>query len=182
MRTDTTPAALPGTIVLTEIRGPLGLLVGLGQLLTRDGSRYTHAGICVGDGTVIEAHPRGVRVVQMSEYLDGRAIAFGWMIPLSAGRRARIVEEAQALIGARYNWLDYVSLGLTHFGIRPGFVARRIARSDRLICSQLCDTAYLRAGIHLFDDGRAPGDVTPGDLANLFIEQNWALHQGWTST
>jgi hypothetical protein len=33
-----------------------------------------------------------------------------------------------------------------------------------MICSQLVDEAYLRAGVHLFDDGRDPGDVTPGDL------------------
>jgi hypothetical protein len=39
-----------------------------------------------------------------------------------------------------------------------------VADEGHLICSQLVDEAYLRAGVHLFDDGRLPGDVTPGDL------------------
>lgn len=181
MRPETTPAALPGTIILTEIRGPLGFFVGLGQLLIRDGSRYTHAGICVGDGTVIEAHPRGVRVVSIGEYLDGRAVAFGWMIPLGPVHREQIVAAATSLIGTPYNWLDYVSLAAMRWGWKPRAVRARVARQDRLICSQLVDQTYLRAGLHLFDDGRASEDVTPGDLANLLIERNWALHQGWTS-
>jgi hypothetical protein len=42
-----------------------------------------------------------------------------------------------------------------------------IADSGHLICSQLVDLCYLRAGAHLFDDGRLPGDVTPGDLWKL---------------
>jgi hypothetical protein len=34
-----------------------------------------------------------------------------------------------------------------------------------MICSQLVDRCYDIAGVHLFDDGRKPGDVSPGDLS-----------------
>ena len=40
-----------------------------------------------------------------------------------------------------------------------------------MICSQLVDQCYLEAGIHLYDDGRDPGDVTPADLAELVSER-----------
>jgi hypothetical protein len=32
------------------------------------------------------------------------------------------------------------------------------------------DFAYDMAGVHLFSDGRIPGDVTPGDLYRLLRE------------
>ena len=41
-----------------------------------------------------------------------------------------------------------------------------------MICSQLVDEAYARAGVQLFDDGRLPGDVTPADLYGLIAAQD----------
>jgi hypothetical protein len=35
------------------------------------------------------------------------------------------------------------------------------------MCSQLVDLSYHEAGVELFDDGRIPGDVSPGDLLDL---------------
>jgi hypothetical protein len=40
-----------------------------------------------------------------------------------------------------------------------------------MICSQLADTAAAEGGWHLFEDGRWPGDVTPGDLYRLYQGQ-----------
>ena len=39
-----------------------------------------------------------------------------------------------------------------------------------MICSQLVDYCYLMAGVHLFNDGRWPGYVTPEDLANVIAD------------
>ncbi len=44
---------------------------------------------------------------------------------------------------------------------------KRLCRKDRLICSQLVDEAYRLADIHLFNDGRLPQLVSPGDLLVL---------------
>jgi len=49
----------------------------------------------------------------------------------------------------------------------PAAVRRRLANPKRLECSQLVDAAYLEAGVHLFSDGRIPGDVAPSDLLLL---------------
>ena len=40
-----------------------------------------------------------------------------------------------------------------------------------MICSQLVDEAYKRAGVQLFDDNRLPGDVDPNDLWELIKTQ-----------
>ncbi len=42
-----------------------------------------------------------------------------------------------------------------------------VASSKHMICSQLVDFVYMQSGIHLFNDGRWPGYVTPADLASL---------------
>lgn len=160
--------------MLTTIHGPVGVVVGFGQLLTGDASRFQHAGILDGEGNVIEAAPRGVRTVPLSRYLDGRPIAFGWMIPLTDDERAQVVAEARALLGRRYSWLTYLYLALVTLGLHPRLIRKRVASDKRLICSALVDHAYARAGVHLFTDGRIPGDVTPGDLANLFVDERWA--------
>lgn len=176
-RIDETPAALPGTIILTTIPGLTGFFIGLGQWLSGDASRFHHAGVCDGAGGVIEAAPGGVRRVPVKTYLDGRPIAYGWMITMPIQQRERIVIAAADLEGTPYSWLTYIWLGLARLGLHPRWIRDRIARNDALICSALCDLAYARGGLPIFQDGRLPGDCTPGDLANAFIER-----QDWSAT
>jgi hypothetical protein len=58
-------------------------------------------------------------------------------------------------------------LGLAHLHLPSTWVRHRVESSGHLICSALCDRAYQRAGIHLFNDPqRLPGDVMPSDLAD----------------
>jgi len=83
--------------------------------------------------------------------------------------RAAIVDHARGHIGAPYSWVDDACIGLADM-FRwhvPTWVRTRLARPDRLMCSQLVDTAYLKAGVHLFSDGRPPGMVAPSDLLLL---------------
>ncbi len=63
--------------------------------------------------------------------------------------------------------MDIVVLGLVGIGITWKWAAQRVADPSRLICSELVDLAYDRAGVHLFSDGRLPSGVTPGDLEDL---------------
>ena len=111
-------------------------------------------------------------------YLDGRPVAFGWMIPLTMQQRERIVAEATGLLNAQYSWLTYFYLAGVRLGIRPKWLRNRVARADKVICSSFVDLAYQRAGVALFQDGRIPGDVTPGDLANMLIERDWTASTG----
>lgn len=90
--------------------------------------------------------------------------------------------------GTGYGFADILAVGALQYGLRPKLIREVVARSDRLICSQLVDKSYLTARLtvqylgegesfsdaldapprryplHLFNDGRLPQDVTPGDL------------------
>lgn len=171
-------AVAPGTIGLSRIGGPTGWWVSFGQWLTGDGSRFTHAFVVLDDDTVVEAMPGGARVAPLPDRLAWRPLAFGTGVRLTGAQRVAIVARARELVGTPYSFLDYVYLaavhvtGAGHAGGGPvvRWLRRRVAGNGRMICSQLVDECYRYAGVHLFDDGRAPQDVTPGDLAGALIE------------
>lgn len=164
----------PGMFGLTRIGGLLGMLISLGQWIVGDASRYSHAFVVLDDGTVMEAMPSGARIAPLADVLVRRPLAFSWAIPLTPAQRSDIVQEARELVGAGYGFSAYLHLALSRFGIRWSWLIRYLERNERLICSQLVDLVYRRAGVQLFDDGRACHDVTPGDLANVLIERDWA--------
>jgi uncharacterized protein YycO len=156
----------PGDFGLSVIDGHVGWWINLGQAIIRDSSRYTHAFVVVDDGMVIEAKPGGAEKNPVAPYV-GKAIFS--RLDLTEEQRSRVIEEAKKLEGTPYSFLDYLALALLHFGIRPKRLRKYIADSGHMICSQLVDEAYLRAGVHLFSDGRDPQDVTPGDLLYVLI-------------
>lgn len=155
-----------GDIGLSTIDGHLGAWINVGQSVIRDSSRFTHAFIYVGEGQIVEAMPKGAQLAPASTHPD----AF-YFTPKKMDQIQRDLVAAHALtmIGTPYSYLDYLSLALAHYKVRPGFVKNYVHSTKHMICSQLVDEAYLRANIHLFDDGRIPGDVTPGDLLYLAL-------------
>jgi hypothetical protein len=170
---------LTGQYGLTRIRGRVGWLIGLGQFLVGSSSPWTHAFVVVDNGQVVEAMPGGTILSPLNTYTQGDRAADTIFsgLPLTEDQRAAIVREARALgpdpftgrQGVGYSLLDYVALALHHWGLRPGWLRRYIASTGHLICSQLVDLVLQRAGLHLFSDGRDPGDVSPGDLANNML-------------
>lgn len=161
----------PGDIGLTRIGGVLGFFVSLGQHLAGDSSRYTHAYIVLDDETVIAAQPGGARIDKLSDYKN-KAIYI--QLDLTDEQRASIVAEARTLEGLPYSFLDYLALAIARLGIKPKWLKKYIANTGHMICSQLCDEVYRRAGIHLFNDDRLPQEVTPGDLLYVLAgEDNW---------
>lgn len=172
----------PGMFGLTRIGGLLGLLISLGQWIVGDASRYSHAFVVLDDGTVMEAMPSGARIAPQAAVLARRPLAFSWAIALTPVQRADVVAAARTLEGARYGFSAYLHLALSRVGIRWPWLIGHLERNQRLICSQLVDVVYRRAGLQLFDDGRAPHDVTPGDLANILIERRWPAAVGEWAT
>jgi hypothetical protein len=157
---------LPGDFALTKIRGITGRAIAAGQALIGDAAPVQHALLYVGDGYITQAMPAGAELI----CLEDASPVVEWStgkIPLTETERFDIVANARQLVGTPYSFLDYASIGLAHFRVRPAWVTDFIASTGHLICSQLVDEVYLRAGVHLFDDGRLPGDVTPGDLYKL---------------
>jgi hypothetical protein len=166
----------PGDFGLTKIGGFTGWWIGLGQFITGDASRYTHAFIVLDGNQVIEAMPGGAIISPLEKYLgandDGTPKAvFSRLEDLTDEQRQIIIREARKAEGIPYSFLDYLSLALLHFGFKPKKLRKRITDSGHMICSQLVDHYHCVAGYHMFNDGRLSQDVTPGDLANFLIEK-----------
>lgn len=157
-----------GDIGFSRIGGFTGLWVSLGQWIIGDGCRYTHVYIVLDDDTVIEAMPGGARIASIHGRHPDEGMFYYSRLPLTTEQREAIVREARALIarpgGVPYSFMDYVALALARFSIKPKWLRDYIEGSGRMICSQLVDYIYCKAGIKLFNDGRLNQEVTPGDL------------------
>lgn len=163
---------LPGDIGLVHGGGLGRTLILLGDRIKarREGikpSPFAHVVVYVGDGQVVEAQPAGARQTGMPEGAEWRT----WHIPLTDEQRGRLSAYALSLIGTPYSWLAIAALTLADLGCNvqrdDGGLTRigtTIRDSGELVCSQLVDLVYDDCHLHLFDDGRLPGEVTPGDL------------------
>lgn len=150
-----------GDFFVVRTGGIVGALI---RLVTR--SQYNHAGIYMPPNATmcVEANPAGASL-DPSDY--GKDLLLASKILITPQQRLDIQQHAQEVIGVKYGFLDLVSLAALQFGIKPKFIRRQVTKSNRMICSQLVDEVYRRAGVHLFNDGRLSQDVTPGDLARL---------------
>lgn len=180
----------PGSFFLTRIQGRTGWWVGTAQALLGMPSRYTHAGIVGPRGVTYEAAPGGVYEGHVDD-LQGRehivsdapvqlAVAAAGLPDAEArdeyerNLRAAVVFAARELLGTPYSFLDYVALALHHLAPKAritALVRKRVEDSKHLICSAYVDRVMDHAGIHLYDDGRLSGDVTPSDL-NAWIDDH----------
>lgn len=138
------------------------------RLVTK--SNVNHAFVYVGKDDkgydrIVEAEPKGARLGYVWEYSD-----IHWSGPaMTQGHGVQIADAAMGLIGTPYSFVDCIDIGLADiFGHRlPLRIRERIEDVKHLMCSALTDYAYFLGGVHLFDDGRLFGDVSPGDLDNL---------------
>lgn len=170
-RGDYTPR--PGDLFLTQIGGLVGLLIRIGQgLVAGDWSRYTHVGVILDNDEVLAAQPRGARIDPLSSILYDRPLAILPLPPWAEDRRESIVKLARTYVGHRYGFLSYLWIGLSRVGIRPRWLESRVASDRWLICSALADRCWHYLGVHLFNDGRLVGEVTPGDIAHA----GWVFH------
>jgi uncharacterized protein YycO len=157
-----------GDFFLAPISGIGGLGIRIGQWLNGDGFlKIQHAGIYVGEGKTIEAMPGGAILGDLSRFDPDSLVWSTAIIGLSHSQRESIKTYALAEKGTPYGGLDYLALFLHRFHIRTPGLKHYIMTSGHMICSQLVDREYTRAGVHLFDDGRWDGDVTPGDLYHM---------------
>lgn len=167
----------PGDFCCVPISGPVGVGVTIGQWLNGDRFQfYDHAEIYVGRadaagpfGYTVSAYPNG----QGRKALPCQPVALPgslWssgLIDLTGAQRAGITEWALAHQDTKYAFLDYGALILHAMHLNAGWLRSYIDSTKREICSQYVDSAYAANSVRLFDDGRWPGYVKPGDLARL---------------
>lgn len=167
--------ARPGDIFLTRFAGPIGPAIEVLQAVAAgDPSRYSHAGVIGRNGTVLEATGQGVKRNPLLPILERRPLAILRVPEWAEDRRDAIVDTAESLIGTPYGYLAYPYIGLARLGVQPRWLVRELASFRTLICSAYADRAWDMNGIHLFNDGRVRGAVTPGDLAHV----GWTYHVG----
>jgi len=160
----------PGDFCVVSVAGQGGKLIALGERLCGDAfTQYQHAFIYTGGMRVVEAESGGARIRRMATFETPGQLTL-WSsarIELTGKQREAIRDSALGYVGVGYSWLDYAAIGLhsKHLDV-PG-LRSYIASTHHQICSQLVDQCYANAGVHLFDDGRWPGYVTPADLATL---------------
>ncbi len=144
-----------------------GRWIELAEALDHKGpSLFTHAFVVVGEGRnpeIVSAMPHGARIQHFLDYSN--VTLSSWV--LSPEQRAAISVRARLLVGTPYSFIDYLSLALLHFHVRPSFVVNYVASTHHMICSQFVDEVYAACGVHLFTDNRFPGDVTPADLGDV---------------
>lgn len=156
-----------GDIGLTSISGRVGEGIRFAQWLNGDGfADYEHAFTYVGsvddlgDGMIVEAMPGGALISPLTKYDPSRVL---WL-PCPPQYGDAVAAAALSFRGVPYSFADYSAIALHHFHIPAPHLKAYIASSGHQICSQLCDRAAEVGGWHIFDDGRWPGYVTPGDL------------------
>lgn len=179
---------LPGSFFMRRIDGWTGRWVSAVQAFVRGGSNFTHAGLILDNDQIIEAEPGGANIksietlyrhepvmvsdAPMQRWLDSTVfpMVLGAKEEAEWNKRNELVTKARYLDGIGYSFLDYFALAFAEWKL-PGWtlVRDRVESSQRLICSALVDRAYSWSEVHLFDDGRLPGDVTPWDLENYVL-------------
>lgn len=157
----------PGDFGLSRITGWGGFVVKLGQLMIGDLSSHSHAFIVLDSNEVAEAMPGGLQINPLSKYAN-REVVYSYF-GLTMAERDKIVETARSAEGTPYSYLGYLYLGLIYLKRCPVWIRRRVASSRQMLCSQFVDHCYSTARYELFQDGRLPQDVTPGDLCRLLM-------------
>lgn len=169
----------PGDIGLTQIRGPVGLGIRIGQWLNGDGfANYEHAFVVTevvpsSDGQpphvlIVEAEPGGAREVPLTEY-NPHNIAW---LRCPELYRHDVALAALELRDTPYSFADYAAIAAHRLHLPIPWLRSYVRSSKHLICSQLADRAAANGGWQLFDDKRWDGYVTPEDLWHLVLKQN----------
>jgi uncharacterized protein YycO len=145
---------------------------GLAMFAIRHGtaSRYGHACVALystptNKVIIIEAMPDGARsrVVDVDEFVWSN-------LSLTDEQRRVIGNKAEQCIGLPYDWKAIVGFVIRVWKARWSTGSDDHA-DDKLICSELVAWAYREAGFDLAP-GVAPGDVSPGDLADWLFRRS----------
>lgn len=135
-------------------------------------SSVHHVVICISDTECIGADPKGARIEPISYRKD-----IIWsQFPLTPEQAQASADWARAREGRPYSYINGFFIGMYRlFGINfPLAITRRFSTDKSYQCAQMGDAALTHgAGISVFDDGRLPGAVAPGDLEELFKARGW---------
>lgn len=160
---------ITGQVVIISTSGFIGRLV---QRVSK--SAWNHCGLMINELQFVSAEPGGAVLRYLSEYQhDIVAIS---QFDMTDEQREQITMWAFDHLGTDYDYLGFVAIAITKIlgPLAPKWLLRYIATRDRLICSYLVDLALQAGGIHLFNDHRPRGCVTPGSFGKKFKARGWS--------
>lgn len=173
--TTLTEVLQPGDILHTAPRRFGSLLAKLehNAIALYTGTHYTHAGMYVGDGKVIDSNDwpatadqpasLGVTTVPLQTFKD--RYKFKVLRPdVSTEQRQDAVAYAKTQVGTPFNMRGLIRHVLPGKSDRAGFTTRK-AVNESLYCSELISNAYHDANLVPAKKNRH-NHVTPADLAN----------------
>lgn len=149
---------------------------GLAMFVIRHGtaSRYGHAAVALTDTVEVDGPPRVLIVEAMPDGARIRWVSpheFVWSnLDLTEQQRRDVVAYAANCVGYPYDWKAILGFVIRVWKAKWSTGSDDHA-DDKLICSELVAWAYREAGFDL-SPGTAPGDVSPGDLADWLFRQS----------
>lgn len=169
----------PGDYAVVPSLSAMGSLIGgMEYVVYHDWRDWDHVFVYLGNNEVGEAAGKGFRIRKLAP--PAGPAAYGTLarwstgtIELTDAQRTTITDGARKLAAANhgkgvgYSYLDYLAIAAHHWHIPAPGLQSYISSTGHMICSQAVDWLYEQAGVHLFSDGRWPGDVTPEDMARV---------------
>lgn len=164
-----------GDFGVVHTAGWIGWMI---RALTGKGPRradVNHAAIALSATELVEMEAAGATLSPVSKY--SRML---WFRPAGTTEEQRqiIGQAARSLVLADtgYSFLDIAAqFAYRVLHVRPAALARWIASPRRMVCSQAVDWCEMVGGVHLFQDGRAPGLVSPADLEWVGQDNGWQV-------
>jgi uncharacterized protein YycO len=153
-----------GDYGVVKTNGFFGKLIRLGTM-----SRWNHCFIYIGDGKIVEADPKGVKISPVTDY---PLIAWNQHEVMSTMERQKVAQAAIALVGKPYSFLTIALLAFRILGVKAlsnSRVMEYMAQKEGYICSELVEECYDKAEIVLVP--KRDYLVVPGDLAERLVYQ-----------
>lgn len=134
-------------------------------------SRAHHVVVAYSETMCISAQPGGARLRPITDFPNAVWSRF----ELTDAQRDMIRALAYQYRNTPYNYAGFVLIGAQVAAGRPvpDWLARAVSRSQRMECAQLADMLLSAAGVSVFDDGREPGLMFPGEWERKFDERGW---------
>lgn len=173
-------AMKPGDILATQPRQERLDRLGFGHKLLRpflrhiQGTDYTHIGMYIGDGKVIDSQERGIKTTPLAAYDKD----FGFRVlrvDATPAERRDAVEYAKKQVGKPFNTFGMLRLALPVYRSETGRHGPRERQdaAESLFCSQLVANAYPGQP---FSAGKKihhvrPVDIQRSPLTRIVIEK-----------
>jgi hypothetical protein len=149
-----------GSILFIHTSSPLSWII---RKVTK--SQFSHVAISISDDNaqIVEADVFKRLGAKMNPYKNYEVVD----VEMNESQREQLLIFLKSVYGKQYDYLFILGIFLRLIGVRRNDMWSD--RSNRIMCSELVDDAFLSVGIDLVPN-RATDNVTPADLYNALTQ------------